>query len=188
MFCHVSSWLLKIVSLHFCVYSYYFKFYSSCSNQTDTLSIMRLFWRLPTILLLYLRNLSHFIFNFPHSPFGYLQCGYELICLLCVCMCVSCWWHNPRPHTWQVSALHLNYTASPYLPFYYLSFLLDYNFTMVGTFSFSSLYPQLLSLTSSSSFFFFLVWLDWNLNSGFCTCKAGTLLLEPHLHSVSSNY
>jgi hypothetical protein len=32
-------------------------------------------------------------------------------------------------------------------------------------------------------FFFFFLW-DWGLNSGLCVCKAGTLLLEPHLQSI----
>jgi hypothetical protein len=32
-------------------------------------------------------------------------------------------------------------------------------------------------------FFFFFLW-DWSLNSGLSACKAGTLLLEPHLQSI----
>jgi hypothetical protein len=28
------------------------------------------------------------------------------------------------------------------------------------------------------------VWWDWGLNSGLRVCKAGTLLLEPHLQSI----
>jgi hypothetical protein len=28
------------------------------------------------------------------------------------------------------------------------------------------------------------VWWDWNLNSGLHTCKAGTLLLAPHLQFI----
>jgi hypothetical protein len=31
---------------------------------------------------------------------------------------------------------------------------------------------------------FFFLWWDWGLNSGLCTCKAVTLLLEPHLQSI----
>jgi hypothetical protein len=27
-------------------------------------------------------------------------------------------------------------------------------------------------------------WWDWGLNSGLCTCKAGAVPLEPHLHSI----
>jgi hypothetical protein len=34
-----------------------------------------------------------------------------------------------------------------------------------------------------SFFLFFLLW-DWGLNSGLCTCKAGSLLLEPHFQSI----
>jgi hypothetical protein len=32
--------------------------------------------------------------------------------------------------------------------------------------------------------FFFFFWWDCSLNSGFHTCKASTLLLEPHLQSI----
>jgi hypothetical protein len=37
-----------------------------------------------------------------------------------------------------------------------------------------------------SNFFstFFSFWWDWALNSGLCTCKAGALLLKPHLQSI----
>jgi hypothetical protein len=32
---------------------------------------------------------------------------------------------------------------------------------------------------------FFVLFLgDWGLNAGLCTCKAGTLLLEPHVQSI----
>jgi hypothetical protein len=30
----------------------------------------------------------------------------------------------------------------------------------------------------------FVFWWEWGLNSGLCACKAGTLLLEPHLQST----
>jgi hypothetical protein len=31
---------------------------------------------------------------------------------------------------------------------------------------------------------FFFFWWDWDLNSGFFTCKAGALLLESHIQSI----
>jgi hypothetical protein len=36
----------------------------------------------------------------------------------------------------------------------------------------------------SQSFFFFFFWWDCGLNSGLRTCKAGALLLEPHLQTI----
>jgi hypothetical protein len=34
----------------------------------------------------------------------------------------------------------------------------------------------------------FFIWWDYSLNSGFCICKAGILLLEPHLQPIFSDY
>jgi hypothetical protein len=44
---------------------------------------------------------------------------------------------------------------------------------------------QLVLLDTVKSVFCVCVWWGWGLNSELCTCKAGTLLLKPHLQSIS---
>jgi hypothetical protein len=48
----------------------------------------------------------------------------------------------------------------------------------------SFIYLGICVLLSLTFFLFFFEWVDWSLNSGLCTCKAGTLWLESHLQSI----
>jgi hypothetical protein len=63
----------------------------------------------------------------------------------------------------------------PLFRLHFLKFLALHSIMIVG--------PSFLTHASVGAFLKIFLW-DWGLNSGFCVCKAVTVLLEPHLQSI----